>query len=58
MIVEDVKSEETVEFPCQRWFSTKDDDGQITRELTRADGNDAEMKGNKGTRIRERQYYH
>ena len=55
MIVEDLKSGETVEFPCQRWFSTNDDDGQITRELTRANGNDAEMTG---TRIRERQYYH
>ncbi|XP_073234766.1 lipoxygenase homology domain-containing protein 1-like isoform X3 [Porites lutea] len=43
VIVEDLKSGETVEFPCQRWFSTNDDDGQITRELTRADGNDAEM---------------
>ena len=45
MIVEDLKSGETVEFPCQRWFSTNDDDGQITRELTRAD---AEMTGDKG----------
>lgn len=35
--VEDSKTGETVEFPCQRWFSTKDDDGQITRELIRAD---------------------
>ncbi|CAH3045073.1 unnamed protein product [Porites lobata] len=43
VIVEDLKSGETVEFPCQRWFSTNDDDGQITRELTRADENDAEM---------------
>ena len=35
--VEDPKTGETVEFPCQRWFSTRDDDGQITRELIRAD---------------------
>ena len=33
--VEDPKTGETVEFPCQRWFSTSEDDGQITRELTR-----------------------
>ena len=35
--VEDPKTGETVEFPCQRWFSTNEDDGQITRELARAD---------------------
>ena len=32
--VEDPKTGDTVEFPCQRWFSTSEDDGQITRELT------------------------
>lgn len=35
--VEDPKTGETVEFPCQRWFSIRDDDGQITRKLIRAD---------------------
>ena len=41
--VEDPKTGETVEFPCQRWFSTSEDDGQITRELARGDVKDDEM---------------
>ena len=43
VVVEDLKTRDSVEFPCERWFSTSKDDGQITRELTRADSKD---KGN------------
>ena len=35
--VEDPQAGEEVTFSCQRWFSTSDDDGKITRELTRDD---------------------
>ena len=32
--VEDPKTGDIVEFSCQRWFSTSEDDGQTTRELS------------------------
>ncbi|KAL4225451.1 Lipoxygenase y domain-containing protein 1 [Mactra antiquata] len=35
--VEDPKSKKTYFFPCQRWLSTKHDDGQISRELVPVD---------------------
>ena len=35
--VKDPKTGDAVEFPCQRWFSTSEDDGQISRELNRLD---------------------
>ena len=37
MTVEDPKTGEAVDFTCQRWFSTSEDDGKISRELTRDD---------------------
>ncbi|XP_074618352.1 lipoxygenase homology domain-containing protein 1-like isoform X3 [Acropora palmata] len=39
--VEDPKTGEEVIFSCQRWFSTSDDDGKISRELVRYDKEDA-----------------
>ena len=39
--VEDPKTGEDVNFSCQRWFSTNDDDGKISRELVRDDIEDA-----------------
>ena len=35
--VEDSKTGEEVTFSCQRWFSTSDGDGKISRELVRDD---------------------
>ena len=35
--VEDPKTGAEVIFSCQRWFSTSDDDGKISRELVRDD---------------------
>ena len=35
--VEDPKTGEEVIFSCQRWFSTNDGDGKISRELVRDD---------------------
>uniref|UniRef100_A0A6P8J2Q7 Uncharacterized protein LOC116306425 isoform X2 n=1 Tax=Actinia tenebrosa TaxID=6105 RepID=A0A6P8J2Q7_ACTTE len=32
--VEDIKSREVFEFPCERWLSTDEDDGLTSRELT------------------------
>ena len=38
--VEDPNSGEAVDFSCQRWFSTSEDDGKISRELNRDDQSD------------------
>ena len=38
--VEDPKTGEAVDFTCQRWFSSSDDDGKISRELIRDDKDD------------------
>ncbi|WAR01120.1 LOXH1-like protein, partial [Mya arenaria] len=35
--VDDPKMNKTYFFPCQRWLSTKEDDGQISRELVPVD---------------------
>ncbi|XP_052229243.1 lipoxygenase homology domain-containing protein 1-like isoform X2 [Dreissena polymorpha] len=35
--VEDTRNKKTYFFPCQRWLSTKEDDGQISRELVPVD---------------------
>ena len=35
--VEDPKTGKAVNFSCQRWFSTSEDDGKISRELSRDD---------------------
>ena len=40
MTVEDPNTGEAVDFTCQRWFSSSDDDGKISRELTRDDKDD------------------
>ncbi|XP_044174758.1 uncharacterized protein LOC114975839 isoform X5 [Acropora millepora] len=41
--VEDPKTGEEVIFPCQRWFSTNDGDGKISRELVRDDKVEVEI---------------
>ncbi len=46
--VEDPKTGDAVDFPCRRWFSKSEDDGQISRELIRADGKDGDMVTDKG----------
>lgn len=46
--VEDPKTGESVDFPCRRWFSTSEDDGKISRELSRGDGTDDQMVVDKG----------
>ena len=38
--VEDPNTGEAVDFSCQRWFSTSEDDGKISRELNRDDQGD------------------
>ena len=48
MTVEDPKNGESVDFPCRRWFSTSEDDGKISRELSRGDGADDQMIVDKG----------
>ena len=35
--MEDMKSGEVVDFPCRRWLAKDEDDGQISREILRAD---------------------
>ena len=52
--IEDPTTGKAVEFPCHRWFATSEDDGQITRELTREDEDEAEKNADKG-RVREKQ---
>lgn len=37
MTIEDLKSGDVVDFPCRRWLAKDEDDGQISRELLRAD---------------------
>lgn len=46
--VEDPKTGDAVDFPCRRWFAKNEDDGQISRELIRADGKDGDMVTDKG----------
>jgi len=46
--VEDPKTGDAVDFLCRRWLSTSEDDGKISRELTRGDGKDDEMTADKG----------
>lgn len=46
--VEDPKTGEEIVFSCQRWFSTSDDDGKISRELVRDDKDDATIIVSKG----------
>ncbi|XP_068705662.1 uncharacterized protein [Montipora foliosa] len=43
--VADDRSGETVTFSCQRWFSTSEDDGLITREITRDDKEKVDNNG-------------
>ena len=50
--VEDPRTGEAVDFSCQRWFSTSDDDGQIIRELSR-DDKDEEKIVDKGNVVRK-----
>ena len=33
VIVDDIEQNRVYEFPCQRWFSKDEDDGQISRDL-------------------------
>ena len=46
--VEDPKTGDAVDFPCRRWFAKNEDDGQISRELSRGDGKDGDMINDKG----------
>lgn len=46
--VEDPKTGDAVDFPCRRWFAKNEDDGQISRELSRADGKDGDIVTDKG----------
>lgn len=46
--VEDPKTGDAVDFPCRRWFAKNEDDGQISRELSRGDGKDGDMVTDKG----------
>ena len=46
--VEDPKTGEAVDFHCRRWLSKTEDDGQISRELSRGDGKDGDMSVDKG----------
>lgn len=50
--VEDPNSGEAVDFTCQRWFSTSEDDGKISRELSRDDQGDKTIvsEGNRNDR--------
>ena len=48
MIVEDPKTGEAVDFPCRRWFSKTEDDGKISRELSRGDATEDEIIVDKG----------
>lgn len=41
--VEDPKTGDAVDFPCRRWFAKNEDDGQISRELSRADGKEGDV---------------
>lgn len=46
--VEDPSTGEAVDFPCRRWFAKNEDDGQISRELIRADAKDGDLVVDKG----------
>ena len=46
--VEEPSTGEAVDFPCRRWLARNEDDGQISRELIRADGKDGDMVVDKG----------
>ena len=46
--VEDPNTGEAVDFPCRRWFAKNEDDGQISRELIRADAKDGDLVVDKG----------
>ena len=46
--VEDPKTGDEVIFPCQRWFSTNDGDGKISRELVRDDKVEVEISVSQG----------
>lgn len=50
--VEDPNSGVAVDFTCQRWFSTSEDDGKISRELNRDDQGDKTIvsEGNRNDR--------
>ncbi|XP_015757568.1 PREDICTED: uncharacterized protein LOC107336976 [Acropora digitifera] len=52
--VEDLQSGEIGTFSCQRWLSTSDGDGLITRELVRDDENTREKLGNHGEPDRDK----
>ena len=50
VVVEDPKTGEAVDFPCRRWFSKSEDDGKISRELSRGDATEDEIIVDKGNR--------
>ena len=50
VVVEDPKTGEAVDFPCRRWFSKSEDDGKISRELSRGDASEDEIIVDKGKR--------
>ncbi|XP_015749537.1 PREDICTED: lipoxygenase homology domain-containing protein 1-like, partial [Acropora digitifera] len=48
VVVEDPKTGEAVDFPCRRWFSKSEDDGKISRELSRGDASEDDIIVDKG----------